>query len=136
MVVKIERRESLNTAVGHEIGVEEMVVCGEKLVVETPSHDEHDVTGARLNIEMTSEGTLRELKALEYLAVGDVIWEVRHGAFIRRRAVARDFAQSVSAAQLGISSPTSSAEALRMLCLARSKRQTNGHLDSFLVRRT
>ena len=75
-----------------------------KLVVETPSHDKSDVAGTRLNIEMTSEGTLRELKALEYLAVGDVIWKVRHGALIRRRAVARDFAQSVLAAQLGISS--------------------------------
>ena len=49
---------------------------------------------------------------------------------VRCRVVARDFAQGCSAAQLGISSPTSSAEALRtFLCLSATKRWNIVGLD-------
>ena len=47
---------------------------GEKQVVEVPSSAKDDVTGHVLDSGFTYEGMLRELRALESLAVGDVIW--------------------------------------------------------------
>ena len=35
-----------------------------------------DTNGGVLDVRLTYEGMLRELRALESLAVGDVIWEV------------------------------------------------------------
>ena len=101
---------------------------------------------------LTYEGMLRELSALESLAVGDVIWHVdpkqkvistrwvsnakleridgQERPLVRCRVVARDFAQGATAAQLGISAATSSAEALRtFLFYAGSKRQNVVGLD-------
>ena len=99
---------------------------------------------------MTFDGMLRELEGLESLKVGDVVWErgnekviatrwvcsaktdvegkERH--IVRCRVLARDFAQGCSAAQLGMSSPASSAEALRaFLCLSATKRWNIVGLD-------
>ena len=102
---------------------------GEKLVVEVPTSAKDDVTGHPLDIGLTYEGMLRELRALESLAVGDVIWHVdpkqkvistrwvsnakaervegRENHIVRCRVVARDFAQGATASQLGISAATS-----------------------------
>ena len=125
---------------------------GEKLVVEVPTSAKDDVTGHPLDIGLTYEGMLRELRALESLAVGDVIWHVdpkqkvistrwvsnakaervegRENHTVRCRVVARDFAQGATASQLGISAATSSAEALRaFLFYAGSKRQNIVGLD-------
>ena len=125
---------------------------GEKLVVEVPTSAKDDVTGHPLDIGLTYEGMLRELRALESLAVGDVIWHVdpkqkvistrwvsnakaervegRENHIVRCRVVARDFAQGATASQLGISAATSSAEALRtFLFYAGSKRQNIVGLD-------
>ena len=100
-------------------------------VVSRPSSARDDVTNAPLDPSMTFDGMLRELEALESLKVGDVVWERgdekvittrwvcsattervegRERHIVLCRVVARDFAQGCSAAQLGISSPTSSAE--------------------------
>ena len=49
---------------------------GEKLVVEMPYSSVDDTNGGVLDVGLTYEGMLRELRALESLAVGDVIWEV------------------------------------------------------------
>ena len=40
------------------------------------SSSKDDVTGHSLDIGVTYEGMLRELSAIESLAVGDVIWHV------------------------------------------------------------
>ena len=45
-------------------------------MVEVPSPAKDDVTGHVLDIGLTYKGMLRELRALELLAVGDVIWHV------------------------------------------------------------
>ena len=125
---------------------------GEKLLVEVPVCAKDDVTGQLLDIGLTYQGMLRELRALESLAVGDVIWHVdpkqrvistrwvsnakvervegKENPLVRCRVVARDFAQGATAAQLGISAATSSAEALRtFLFYAGSKRQNIVGLD-------
>ena len=125
---------------------------GEKLVVEVPFSSVDDTNGGVLDVGLTYEGMLRELRALESLAVGDVIWEVdpkekvisarwvsnaktervdgRENQLVRCRVVARDFAQGATAAQLGISSATSSAEALRtFICYAGSKNRNIVGLD-------
>ena len=123
----------------------------DKVVVSRPSSARNDVPNSSLDPGMTFDGMLRELEALESLKVGDVVWErgnekvittrwvcsaktervegkERH--IVRCRVVARDFAQGCSAAQLGISSPTSSAEALRaFLCLSATKRWNIVGLD-------
>ncbi|CAE7823444.1 TY1B-NL2 [Symbiodinium sp. CCMP2592] len=125
---------------------------GEKLFVEVPASAKDDVTGHLLDIGLTYEGMLRELRALESLAVGDVVWHVdpkqkvistrwvsnakvervegKENPLVRCRVVARDFAQGATAAQLGISAATSSAEALRtFLFYAGSKRRNIVGLD-------
>ncbi|OLQ05109.1 Retrovirus-related Pol polyprotein from transposon TNT 1-94 [Symbiodinium microadriaticum] len=88
---------------------------GEKLVVEVPTVAKDDVNGHPLDIGLTYEGMLRELRALESLAVGDVIWHVdpkqkvistrwvsnakaervdgKENHIVRCRVVARDFTQ-------------------------------------------
>ena len=146
-------RESVSFASAAKAAVPEYVELGrEKLVVEVPTAAKDDVTGHPLDIGLTYEGMLRELRALESLAVGDVIWHVdpkqkvistrwvsnakaervdgRENHIVRCRVVARDFAQGATASQLGISAATSSAEALRtFLFYAGSKRQNIVGLD-------
>ena len=125
---------------------------GEKLLVEVPASAKDDLTGHLLDVGLTYDGMLRELRALESLAVGDVVWHVdpkqkvistrwvsnakvervegKENPLVRCRVVARDFAQGATAAQLGISAATSSAEALRtFLFYAGSKRQNVVGLD-------
>ena len=138
----------LANAVQHEVVVQ---LGGDNVVVSRPSSARDDVTNAPLDPSMAFDGMLRELEALESLKVGDVVWERgnekvittrwvcsaktervegRERHIVRCRVVARDFAQGCSAAQLGISSPTSSAEALRtFLCLAATKRWNIVGLD-------
>ena len=153
MVMNVELRDSVVFAVGRHCGLREQLVelGGEKLWLEIPSQSKDDVRNL-LDVEMTYDGMLRELKALESLGVGDVVWQVPPGKkvisarwvtnakkvrvegrevpLVCCRVVARDFAQGASAAQLGITSPTSSAEALRVfLALAGSSRQNIVGLD-------
>ena len=148
MMMSIEHREALSFAA---VSPKEEIVelGGEKLVVEMPYSSVDDTNGGVLDVGLTYEGMLRELRALESLAVGDVIWEVdprekvistrwvsnaktervdgREHHLVRCRVVARDFAEGATAAQLGISSATSSAEALRtFICYAGSKRNIVG----------
>ena len=151
--VAIQRRMSV--VYGHLVSAmqREVVVQlgGDKVVVSRPSSARDDVTNFPLDPGMTFDGMLRELEALESLKVGDVVWERgnekvittrwvcsaktervegRERHIVRCRVVARDFAQGCSAAQLGISSPTSSAEALRtFLRLAATKRWNIVGLD-------
>ena len=106
--------------------------------VSKPSGSRDDVTEVSLDLEETYAGMLRELAALESLSVGDLIseselppkkrvistrWVVadkrervdgKEKRLVRCRVVARDFAAGLSAAQLGFSSPTASAEALKI----------------------
>ena len=151
MMMNIEHREALSFAA---VSPKEEIVelGGEKLVVEMPYSAVDDTNGGVLDVGLTYEGMLRELRALESLAVGDVIWEVnpkekvistrwvsnakterldgKENQLVRCRVVARDFAQGATAAQLGISSATSSAEALRtFICYAGSKRRNIVGLD-------
>ena len=121
-------------------------------MVEVPFSSVDNTNGGVLDVGLTYEGMLRELRALESLAVGDVIWEVdpkekvistrwvsnakteqvdgRENQLVRCRVVARDFAQGATAAHLGISSATSSAEALRtFICYAGSKKRNIVGLD-------
>ena len=147
MMMNIEHREALSFAA---VSPKEEIVelGGEKLVVEVPFSSVDDTNGGVLDVGLTYEGMLRELRALESLAVGDVIWEVdpkekvisrnaktervdgRENQLVRCRVVARDFAQGATAAQLGISSATSSAEALRtFICYAGSKKRNIVGLD-------
>ena len=151
MVMNIGHREALSFAA---VSPKEEIVelGGEKLVVEVPFSSVDDTNGGVLDVGLTYEGMLRELRALESLAVGDVIWEVdpkekvistrwvsnaktervdgRENQLVRCRVVARDFAQGATAAQLGISSATSSAEALRtFICYAGSKNRNIVGLD-------
>ena len=151
MMMSIEHREALSCAA---VSPKEEIVelGGEKLVVEMPYSSVDDTNGGVLDVGLTYEGMLRELRALESLAVGDVIWEVdprekvistrwvsnaktervdgRENHLVRCRVVARDFAQGATAAQLGISSATSSAEALRtFICYAGSKKRNIVGLD-------
>ena len=151
MMMNIEHREALSFAA---VSPKEEIVelGGEKLVVEMPYSSVDDTNGGALDVGLTYEGMLRELRALESLAVGDVIWEVdpkekvistrwvsnaktervdgRENHLVRCRVVARDFAQGATAAQLGISSATSSAEALRtFICYAGSKKRNIVGLD-------
>ena len=147
----VQRRMSV--VYGHLVSAmqREVVVQlgGDKVVVSRPSSARDDVTNVPLDPGMTFDGMLRELEALESLKVGDVVWErgnekvittrwlcsakterVEGRDIVRCRVVARDFAQGCSAAQLGISSPASSAEALRaFLCLAATKRWNIVGLD-------
>ena len=145
MMMNIEHREALSFAA---VSPKEEIVelGGEKLVVEVPFSSVDDTNGGVLDVGLTFEGMLRELRALESLAVGDVIWEVdpkekvistrwvsnaktervdgRENQLVRCRVVVRDFAQGATAAQLGISSATSSAEALRtFICYAGSRKR-------------
>ena len=62
----------LVSAVQHAVFVE---LGGDKVVVSRPSPARDDVTNASLDPGMTFDGMLRELKALESLKVGDVVWE-------------------------------------------------------------
>ena len=151
MMMNIEHREALSFAA---VSPKEEIVelGGEKLVVDVPFSSVDDTNGGVLDVGLTYEGMLRELRALESLAVGDVIWEVdpkekvistrwvsnaktervdgRENQLVRCRVVARDFAQGATAAQLGISSATSSAEALRtFICYAGSKNRNIVGLD-------
>ena len=154
MVNNVLFRESLGFAAvaNPSTGGQTVKLGGETLVVEMPSSSKDDVTGHALDLGLTYEGMLRELSALESLAVGDVIWHVdpkqkvistrwvsnakleridgQERPLVRCRVVARDFAQGATAAQLGISAATSSAEALRtFLFYAGSKRQNVVGLD-------
>ena len=154
MVNNVLFRESLGFAAvaSPAPGGRTVKLGGETLVVEMPSSSKDDVTGHALDLGLTYEGMLRELSALESLAVGDVIWHVdpkqkvistrwvssakleridgQERPLVRCRVVARDFAQGATAAQLGISAATSSAEALRtFLFYAGSKRQNVVGLD-------
>ena len=120
-------------------GGEEVVTLGGGQVrVSKPSGSRDDVTEVSLDLEETYAGMLRELAALESLSVGDLIseselppkkrvistrWVVadkrervdgKEKRLVRCRVVARDFAAGLSAAQLGLSSPTASAEALKI----------------------
>ena len=80
MAMNVQYRESLVFAVGRDVGTEKLVeLGGEKLFVEVPSQAKDDIPGSLLDLGMTYDGMLREQKALESLAVGDVIWEVKPG---------------------------------------------------------
>ncbi|CAE7271324.1 RE2, partial [Symbiodinium sp. CCMP2456] len=104
--------------------------------VQRPCASRDDVTEVELDLGLTYEGMVKELKALESLAVGDMMWHVdpkqrvistrwvvaaktervegKETPLVRCRIVARDYSTGPSAAQLGISSPTASAEALKL----------------------
>ena len=75
MMMSIEHREALSFAA---VSPKEEIVelGGEKLVVEMPYSSVDNTNGGVLDVGLTYEGMLRELRALESLAVGDVIWEV------------------------------------------------------------
>ena len=83
-----------------------------------------------LDLGLTDEGMIKELKALESLSVGDMMWTIdpkqrvistrsrwvvaakneridgKETPIVRCRIVARDYSTGPSASQLGISSPT------------------------------
>ena len=75
MMMSIEHREALSFAA---LSPKEEIVelGGEKLLVEMPYSSVDDTNGGVLDVGLTYEGMLRELRALESLAAGDVIWEV------------------------------------------------------------
>ena len=81
MVMNVELREFVVFAVGWHGNLREQLVelGGEKLWLEIPSQSTDDVSGNLLGVEMTYDGVLRELKALESLGVGDVVWQVPLG---------------------------------------------------------
>ena len=108
--------------------------------VQKPCASRDDVTEVSLDLGLTYEGMIKELKALESLSVGDMMWHVdpkqrvistrwvvaakneridgKETPIVRCRIVARDYSTGPSASQLGISSPTASGEALKLFLAA------------------
>ncbi|CAE7547126.1 TY1B-ER1, partial [Symbiodinium microadriaticum] len=122
-------------------GGEIIVELGGGLVkVQKPCASRDDVTEVSLDLGLTYEGMIKELKALESLSVGDMMWHVdpkqrvistrwvvaakneridgKETPIVRCRIVARDYSTGPSASQLGISSPTASGEALKLFLAA------------------
>ena len=122
-------------------GGEIIVELGGGLVkVQRPCASRDDVTEVSLDLGLTYEGMIKELKALESLSVGDMMWHVdpkqrvistrwvvaakneridgKETPIVRCRIVARDYSTGPSASQLGISSPTASGEALKLFLAA------------------
>ena len=118
-------------------GGEIIVELGGGLVkVQRPCASRDDVTEVSLDLGLTYEGMIKELKALESLSVGDMMWTIdpkqriistrwvvaakneridgKETPIVRCRIVARDYSTGPSASQLGISSPTASGEALKL----------------------
>ncbi|OLP83685.1 Retrovirus-related Pol polyprotein from transposon TNT 1-94 [Symbiodinium microadriaticum] len=122
-------------------GGEIIVELGGGLVkVQRPCASRDDVTEVSLDLGLTYEGMIKELKALESLSVGDMMWTIdpkqrvistrwvvaakneridgKETPIVRCRIVARDYSTGPSASQLGISSPTASGEALKLFLAA------------------
>ena len=122
-------------------GGEIVVELGGGLVkVQRPCVSRDDVTEVSLDLGLTYEGMIKELKALESLSVGDMMWTIdpkqrvistrwvvaakneridgKETPIVRCRIVARDYSTGPSASQLGISSPTASGEALKLFLAA------------------
>ncbi|OLP77436.1 Retrovirus-related Pol polyprotein from transposon TNT 1-94 [Symbiodinium microadriaticum] len=121
-------------------GGEIIVELGGGLVkVQRPCASRDDVTEVSLDLGLTYEGMIKELKALESLSVGDMMWTIdpKQRVISTRwvvaakneridgketpigcRIVARDYSTGPSASQLGISSPTASGEALKLFLAA------------------
>ena len=122
-------------------GGEIIVELGGGLVkVQRPCASRDDVTEVSLDLGLTYEGMIKELKALESLSVGDRMWTIdpkqrvistrwvvaakneridgKETPIVRCRIVARDYSTGPSASQLGISSPTASGEALKLFLAA------------------
>ena len=111
--------------------------------VQRPCASRDDVTEVSLDLGLTYEGMIKELKALESLSVGDMMWTIdpkqrvistrwvvaaktaknervdgKETPIVQCRIVARDYSTGPSASQLGISSHTASAEALKLFLAA------------------
>ena len=122
-------------------GGEIIVELGGGLVkVQRPCASRDDVTEVSLDLGLTYEGMIKELKALESLSVGDMMWTIdpkqrvistrwvvaakneridgKETPIVRCRIVARDYSTGPSASQLGISSPTASGEASKLFLAA------------------
>ena len=115
-------------------------VGGGFVKVQRPCASRDDVTEVSLDLGLTYEGMIKELKALESLSVGDMMWTIdpkqriistrwvvaakneridgKETPIVRCRIVARDYSTGPSASQLGISSPTASGEALKLFLAA------------------
>ena len=111
------------------------------IYLQKPSFVRDDTTNASLDVNKANDGMKKEIRALDALRVGDAITKAEADAYckehnirvlstrwvsvakkdgetkediVRARVVARDYASgSPTAAELGISSPTSSNEAFR-----------------------
>ena len=114
---------------------------GRWIVLRKPSRATSDIGEGPLDVDATFEGTHTEVIALEKHRTGQVVnkneaqeycqmhgiriistrWVVvnKHdaikGDIVRSRLVVRDFATGPSAAELGVSSPTASSEALKVV---------------------
>ena len=114
---------------------------GRWIVLRKPSRATSDIGEGPLDVDATSEGMHTEVIALEKHRTGQVVnkneaqeycqmhgiqiistrWVVvnKHdaikGDIVRSRLVVRDFATGPSAAELGVSSPTASSEALKVV---------------------
>ena len=128
-----------------ETGWVELRMKGRVIHLQRPSYVKDDSSGKLLDADMTTEGMIKELKALDSLKVGDPLTKSEADEYcrehkirilstrwvsvgkrdgetkrdvVRARVVARDYASGApSAAELGISSPTSSNEAFRLFAV-------------------
>ena len=114
------------------------------MTVQKPIVLRDDVSEVELDLGLTYQGMIKELNALESLAVQNLMWTIdprrkvistrwvvsdktervdgKETKLVRCRIVARDYSTGPTAAQLGISSPTASAESLRVfLAMAGAK---------------
>ena len=134
----------LQSSVYHAVEDESWVnlsMRGKTVCLQKPKFLRDDTTGKPLDPELTAEGMCKEVRALDSLAVGDLVEKSEAEAFarhhnvrilstrwvavdkkdgetkekiVRARIVVRDYATGGPTAQeLGISSPTSSNEAFR-----------------------
>ena len=130
-----------------ETGWVELRMKGRVIHLQRPSYAKDDSSGKPLDADMTTEGMIKvkELKALDSLKFGDPLTKSEADEYcrehrikilstrwvsvgkrdgetkrdvVRARVVARDYASGApSAAELGISSPTSSNEAFRLFAV-------------------
>ena len=138
--IGVQRRVSMFSSIEDD-GWTELKMRDRIIYLQTPSFVRDDTTNKTLDPKRTHDGMTKEIRALDSLRVGDAItkreadeycrehgikvlstrWvavEKKDGEtkeeIVRARVVARDYASgSPTAAELGISSPTSSNEAFR-----------------------